>query len=179
MTVLALTLASESGQVEEIARTFGVNWGHLSAQIVSFSIVCALLYWLAYQPVLKMLEERRHQIALGLANTEKINAALAAIESQRRQTIASAQSEATHIVADARGVAVRLKEQEAARAAATAADIVRKAREAAAYEHTRMLAELRHEVGHLVVATTAAVAGRVLTTDDQRRLAEETTRQLQ
>ena len=37
-----------------------------------------------------------------------------------------------------------------------------------------MLAELRREVGRLVVQTTAAVIGKVLTPDDQRRLAEET-----
>jgi hypothetical protein len=41
-----------------------------------------------------------------------------------------------------------------------------------------MLAQLRHEVGHLVIETTAAVAGRVLTPDDHRRLVEETAHQL-
>ena len=37
-------------------------------------------------------------------------------------------------------------------------------------------AELRREVGRLVVQTTATVIGKVLTPDDQRRLAEETAR---
>ena len=41
-----------------------------------------------------------------------------------------------------------------------------------------MLAELKREVGRLVVETTAAVTGKVLTPEDQRRLAEETARQL-
>jgi F-type H+-transporting ATPase subunit b len=77
-------------------------------------------------------------------------------------------------VADAREVARRLQEQEARQATAAAAQVVQKAREAALLEHARMLAELRREVGHLVVQTTAAVAGKVLTADDQRRLAEET-----
>ena len=40
----------------QIAETFGVDWPHLTAQVVSFAIVCALLYWLAYKPVLAMLE---------------------------------------------------------------------------------------------------------------------------
>ncbi len=164
--------------VAEIARTFGVDWPHLTAQLVSFSIVCGLLYWLAYTPVLRMLEERRRQIAQGLANTEKINAALAAVEDQRRQTIAAAQAEATRLVAEARAVGERLRQQEAARASAAGEQIVAKARDAAAQEHARMLAELRQEVGHLVVETTAAVAGKVLTTDDQRRLAEEAARHL-
>jgi len=39
-----------------------------------------------------------------------------------------------------------------------------------------MLAELKREVGRLVVQTTATVTGRVLTEEDRRRLAEETTK---
>ena len=53
-----------------------------------------------------------------------------------------------------------------------------KAREAAEQEHARMFAELRREVGRLVVQTTTAVIGKVLTPDDERRLAEETARHL-
>jgi F-type H+-transporting ATPase subunit b len=41
-----------------------------------------------------------------------------------------------------------------------------------------MLAEVKGEVGRLVVQTTAKVAGKVLTAEDQRRLAEETARHL-
>ena len=94
MNVLALMLHGDrGGPVEKIATTFGVDWPHLTAQFISFAIVCVALYWLAYQPVLRMLEARRQQIALGLANTEKINAALANIESQRKSVMADAQAQ--------------------------------------------------------------------------------------
>src|SRR6266850_5402539 len=100
MTIFALMAQQSGGQIQEIARTFGVDWPHLTAQIISFSIVCALLYWLAYQPVLRMLEVRRQQIAQGQANTEKINAALANIEVQRQGVIADARVEANRFIAD-------------------------------------------------------------------------------
>jgi F-type H+-transporting ATPase subunit b len=41
-----------------------------------------------------------------------------------------------------------------------------------------MLAELRREVGRLVVDTTGKVTGKILTPADQQRLADETSRQL-
>ena len=41
-----------------------------------------------------------------------------------------------------------------------------------------MLAELKHEVGRLVVQTTASVTGKILTADDHRRLAEETAKRI-
>ena len=180
MSVLALMLQQEAvgGPVEKIARTFGVDWPHLTAQLVSFAIVCAALYLLAYKPVLRMLEARRQQIALGLANTEKINAALANIESQRQSVMADAQAQSTRLIAEARDIAKRLQEQEAQRSIVTAEQIMAKAREAAEQEHARMFAELRREVGRLVVQTTTAVVGKVLTPDDERRLAEETARHL-
>jgi len=162
----------------QLAQTFGVDWPHLMAQVISFSIVCVLLYWFAYTPVLAMLAKRRELIAQGLENTEKINARLAAMDAQREQILAQARDEAGHLIDDARVVAKRIRQQEADRATATADRIVLKAREQAEREHAVMLAMVKREIGHLVVETTAAVAGRVLTPDDQRRLVQETTRQL-
>ena len=38
--------------------------------------------------------------------------------------------------------------------------------------------QLKRELGHLVVETTAKVTGKILTADDQKRLQEEAVRQL-
>jgi F-type H+-transporting ATPase subunit b len=173
-----LAEAESSGQIEQIASTFGVDWPHLISQMISFSIVCALLYWFAYNPVLRMLAERRQLIAQGLADSEKIKAELAKTEAQRQEVMAQANLEATQFIEEARGAAARLREQETQKAIATAEQIIAKAREAAAQDHTRMLAELKQEVGRLVVKTTAVVTGKILTAEDQQRLAEETARKL-
>src|SRR6266404_5650747 len=50
--------------------------------------------------------------------------------------------------------------------------------EAAAAESAREKANLKREIGRLVVETTGRVTGKILTPDDQKRLADETTRQL-
>ena len=168
----------DEGQVEKIARTFGVDWPHLVAQIVSFCIVCALLYWLAYQPVLKMLGMRRQQIAHGLANAEKIKAELARTEAQRQEVISQANVQATKIIEEAHAAAARVQQRETQNAIAAAEQIMAKSREVAAQDYARMLTELKREVGRLVVQTTATVTGKILTAEDQRRLSEETVREL-
>jgi F-type H+-transporting ATPase subunit b len=175
---LLLTEVEGGGQVEQIARTFGVDWPHLIAQIVSFAIVCALLYLFAYKPVLKMLTTRRELIAQGLANSEKIQAELAKTETQRQEVIAQANVEAAQLLEDARSAAARLREQETQKAHVAADQIIARARADAASDHTQMLAQLKREVGRLVVQTTAAITGKVLTTEDQERLAQETAREL-
>lgn len=165
-------------QIQQIANTFGVDWQHLFAQIISFGIVCALLYFFAYKRVLAMLEERRRRIAEGLANAEKSKVELSRAEAQRLEVLSQANAQATKLIEEARAAAARVQEQETQKAIAAAEQIIAKAREAAAADHARMLTELKREVGRLVVQTTATVTGKVLTPDDQRRLAEETARQL-
>ena len=177
MDLLVIAVA-QGGPLAEVAHTFGVDWPHLLAQIVSFSIVCAVLYALAYQPILKMLAARREQIAQGLANAEKIKQQLARIEVERRAVLASADAEGRQLVEEARAAAARLHADETRKASAAAEQIVLKAQAAAEREHARMLADLKRQIGRLVIQTSAAVTGKILTADDQRRLAEETARQL-
>src|SRR5882672_5821562 len=138
-------------QAQAVAATFGVDWPHLFAQIVSFCIVCFILYRFASRPVLTMLEVRRQQIALGVANEERIKAELARTEAQRQEVMAQANAQATKFIEEARAAAARVREQETEKAIAAAEQIVTNARAAAAQEHDRMLAELKREVGKLVV----------------------------
>ena len=173
-----LAAADGGGQVEEIAKTFGVDWPHLIAQMISFGIVCLILQRYAYKPVLKTLELRRQQIAESVANTEKIKAELAQTEVHRQEMMSQAGVQANKLIEEARSAAGRVGEQETQKAIAAAEQIIAKAREAADQDYARMLADLKRDVGRLVVQTTSVVAGKVLTAEDQRRLEDETTKQL-
>jgi len=158
--------------------TLGIRWIELLAQTISFSLVLFVLWKLAYKPVFTMLETRREKIASGLANAEKIKAQLAQTEVDRHKALAEAGELANKIIAEARAAASRVTEQETQKAIAAAELIIAKAREASAQERAAMLVELKREVGRLVVQTTLTVTGKVLTADDQRRLAEETQKQI-
>jgi len=179
MRARAVQSAAESGgQIETIARTFGVDWTHLVAQIVSFGIVCVVLYLLAYKPILRILEARREQIASGLANAEKIKAELVRIDAERLEILSKADAEGKRLIDEARAAAARVQAEETRKAIAAAEQVLVRAREATERDRAQMLADLKREVGRLVVQTTAAVTGKILTADDHRRLSEETARHL-
>jgi len=179
MNTLALLAEVDSGgQIQQIANKFGVDWPHLGAQIISFCIVCLLLHRFAYKPILKMLEQRRCQIAQGLADTEKIKAELADTEVRRQEVMLQADAQANKLIEEARQAAARVQQQETQKAIAAAEQLMITARETAAQEHARMLADLKREVGQLVVQSTALVTGKMLTKEDQRRMAEETVKRL-
>ena len=162
----------------DIGTRFGWDLPHFIAQVISFCIVAFCLYHFAYKNILNMLTERRQRIADGLANADKIKKELARTEAMQREVLEKANAQATRLIEEARAAAARVQEQETQKAIAQAEQIIAKAREAAVLEHTRMLTELKREVTGLVVKATSAVTGKILTADDQQRLAEETRRQL-
>ena len=164
--------------MNETIQALGIQWPKLIAQFVNFSIVLFVLWRFAYKPVFAMLETRREKIAEGLANAENIKAELARTEASRQEILAKAGDQANQIIAEVREAAARVREQETQKAIAAAGRIIAKAREATAQDHARMLVELKREVGRLVVQTTTTVTGKILTPEDQRRLAEETEKEL-
>ena len=98
--------------------------------------------------------------------------------SQRQDVLAQARAEAATLIENAHAAAARVRAQETQKAhrRLPSRSSPRRA-EVAAQDRARMLADLSAEVGRLVVQTTATVTGKILTPDDHRRLAEETTRQ--
>ena len=180
--MILLAAASGTGEsankAQQIFDTFGVNWPLFISQCIAFLIVAFLLKRFAYQPVLEMLEQRRQKIAEGMENADKIKAELAETQTERDKVMAEANQRAEKLIADAKEAAKQVGEAESQRAVKQAEEIVRKAREVTEADRERMMAELKSEIGRLVVETTAKVSGKVLTTEDQQRLIDETNKEL-
>jgi F-type H+-transporting ATPase subunit b len=173
-----LAAANLADTAKETLEQFGVDWPHFGAQCVSFLLVAGLLYKFAYKPVLAVLDERRKKIEESLQAADKMKKELANAQAKAQEILNQASAQGLKMIEEARAAAAKVQETETQKAIAAATDIVTKARQASEAEHARMLAELRREVGRLVVATTTKVTGKVLTPDDQNRLAEEANRQL-
>jgi F-type H+-transporting ATPase subunit b len=176
-----LVLAASGGFVEmakETGETFGWNLWLFLSQVISFVLVALLLRIFAYKPILKVLHERRERIAEALRNADKIKQQLAEAEKQRAEILAKANAEAQKIIDAARESAAVIASRKEQEAIAAAEQIIAKARQESALEHERTMAELKRELGRLVIDTTAKVTGKVLTPEDQRRLQEEAQRQL-
>ena len=175
-------LAAEGGgfvsQMQQTGEQFGFNRAIFVSQVVSFLIVAFLLKKFAYGPILKVLLERRERIEAGLKNAEQIKAELAKTESARQEILNKANVQANKFIEEARAAAAKVQEVETQKAIAAAEQIIAKARQAAEADHARMMSELRKEIGSLVVKATSAVTGKVLTMDDQKRLIDETNRQI-
>ena len=161
-----------------LLQDLGVDGPKLIAQLINFAIVLFVLWRFAYKPVFEMLETRRKTIAESMDNAEKIKTELAETQAERDKVLAEANQKAQEMIADAKEAAKQVGEAEGQKAVKQAEEIIRKAREATEADRDSMMAELKAEIGRLVVDTTAKVSGKVLTSDDHQRLIDETNKEL-
>jgi len=176
--ILAQSSSGILDSAKETADTFGWNPWLFFSQVISFVIVALLLRRFAYKPILGVLEERRRRIEEGLLNADKIKKELAEAEKRYAEILAKANADAQKMIDEARESSAHLAERKQQEAVTAAEQIIAKAREATAIEHERTMEALKRELGRLVVETTAKVTGKVLNSDDQKRLQEEAARQL-
>ncbi len=164
--------------MSEILRTFGVNWPDFLAQTLAFAAVVFILWKFAFGPIIAVLEERRRRIAEGMSNADKIKLQLAESEVKYREILDQANAQAQKLVNEARASSDALAERRQQDAITESERIIARAREATQLEHDRVLNDVKRELGRLVIDTASKVTGKILNDDDQRRLNEETARQV-
>ncbi len=165
-------------EIGRILGSFGVNWTSFFASLANFIVLLVILQRFAYRPLLQVLDERRRKIAESMKQTEQIREELARTQAARDEVLGKANEAAQRMIEEAREAAKKFHDQKLSEALAAAQETLRKAGESGRQERDRMLADLRRDMVALVVATTARVTGKILTADDQRRLQEETLKEL-
>lgn len=140
----------------------GINGGLLLAQLVNFIVVALIIYFLAWKPIVRILEARRERIAKGLEDAAQAEQRLANAEREAAKLLDQRRAEANKLIEEARG---RGEEQakvvlEEARREAEA--IRAKARQDAIEERDAILASVRTQVAQVAVAAAERVIGQSL-----------------
>lgn len=162
----------------DIADQFGLELPKLIAQVIIFLVVFYVLKTKAFGPILAMLEQRRQRIADGESKLEKIARDLAEAEKNAQAIVDKANDDANRLVKEAGDSAKSLAEKRQQEAIQEATQIIAKAREAAQVEHDQLLSSLKSQFGRMVSDATARVTGKVLNSDDQSRINQETAAQV-
>ncbi|HEY5742453.1 MAG TPA: F0F1 ATP synthase subunit B [Terrimicrobiaceae bacterium] len=164
--------------ITQIFTNFGVSWPKFIAQVILFLIVYWVLNKYAFAPVLKMLAERRRRIEEGQHNAERIKKQLAEAELRYQEVLRKANEDATKLLEEARTTGDAIGQKQLQQAIKDAEGIVAKAQDTIVQERNKMVAEVKKEMVDLVVKTTTKVVGKVMTPEDQKRLSEETVKQI-
>jgi F-type H+-transporting ATPase subunit b len=151
----------------------GINLGYLVAQILNFLIILILLRAWAYDPVLRLLAQRRERIAKSLEDARIAEEARANAERDAQQRLSQAQQEAQRMVAEASQRAEQAAAGARSQAETEARRIIEQARAEAEVERNRALADLRSQVVALSLAAAQRVVGATLDEQRQRQLVND------
>jgi len=151
----------------------GINLGYLISQIVNFTLLAVLLYFVAYKPILRMLDERSARIKKGLEDAELASKRAAEMEQAFEQRMAEARKDGQEIIAQATQLSEKARQDILETAREDARTLVEKAKEEIVRERDLAMAELRQQVADLSLTISEKVIGKTLDEQRQRQLIAE------
>jgi F-type H+-transporting ATPase subunit b len=140
----------------------GINLPGLITQIVSFVILFAVLKMLLYKPILKMLEQRSQKIQDSLESAERVSKEAASQQEEMQGQIEAARTEGQQLIAQAREVADRFREEELAKARVDIDNERTRATANIQRERDAAIEDLRREFASLAITAAERVIERSL-----------------
>ena len=141
--------------------------------LICFGITFYVLKRFAFGPIQRTIDERRDRIRKAIEEADRARAEAREQLEEHRRLMGQAKSDAAGILAEARKVADAQIERVKHEAEEERARRLEETRRQIDAETKRSLDLIRSEVAELTLAATARVTGKVLDTDDQRRLIDE------
>jgi F-type H+-transporting ATPase subunit b len=148
----------------------GINLGYLLIQILGIVIILVFMKAFAYQPIIRVLEERQARIAKGLEDARQAAIARDNADAEAKKILDAARAEAAKVRQQAAEQGEDTRKGIIKQAETQADDIVAAAREEAEEERDRILAELRSQVVSIAIAATNKLVQESLDGERQRAL---------
>ncbi|MCL4263797.1 MAG: F0F1 ATP synthase subunit B [Anaerolineae bacterium] len=148
----------------------GINVGYLFMQIILFVTLFLVLRGYLYNPIIRVLEERKARIAKGLEDARQAAIARDNADAQAKKVLDEARAEAAKIRQEAAGQAEEQARTILAQASEEAKGVVANASEEAEAERNRILADLRGQVASIAIAAANKLVGESLSEERQRVL---------
>ena len=156
----------------EALANLGIDWKLLLAQVVNFVVVLLVLKHFAYQPMLKLLDERTAKIEKGLADAENAGKKLGEMEVREKAVLSEARSEAKRILAEADEAA---QKRDAAKIAETEARVKKLLQESEAKmsaDQKKMLEEAKQELAGTVLLAVEKILREKMDSAKEKELIE-------
>ena len=151
----------------------GINLPGLVTQVVSFVILFAILYKLLYNPVLKMLDQRSNRIRESLEAAQQARDEAAQSSQEVEKQIDVARAEGQQLVAQAREVADRFREEELAKVRTEIEAERNRAQANIQRERDAAIEELRREFAGMAIDAAERIINTSLDESIHRQVIEQ------
>lgn len=167
-----------SNPVDAVAGKFGLNGTMFAAQLVNFVIVLVILWVFVYNPITKILEERKEKIEKSVKQADEIEKRVANIEKERDSVIVEAKKQAQEIAEKAQIDASKRGDEMIAAAKREVERVIAKGKQQLADEKTDMLREMRKDVVDIAMKAAARIVEDSVDEKKSKSLAEEVVRKM-
>ncbi|MDO8513643.1 MAG: F0F1 ATP synthase subunit B [bacterium] len=156
----------------ETLKEFGIQWPLLVASILNFLILLFLLKKFLYQPILKVLDERKEIIAKSIENAEAIENERVEMEARVKSSLRLANSEAAKIINQAHKTAEKAKDEIMDTAHRQAEKMLERAKSEIAQERQDTVKAIRKETAGLISNALRKIVGKSQLTDEDKIIKE-------
>ncbi len=158
---------------EQLPAPFRTNIGLIIWTWIVFIGLFLLLRKYAFPPIVRLTEERERKIARQLEEAEKASSEAQAVLAEHRKLLEGSKAEAHALIADAKSVAQKEREQLLEKTREEQLLLLDRAKREIAAERERAVLELRKEAVDLSLAVAAKLIQERLDSDTDRKLVEK------
>ncbi len=148
----------------------GINLSTLLAQLVNFFILFALLYFLAYKPILRMFDERSRKIRESVEQAEQVREQAALADEEHKKTLEAASKEGQEAISRAMRAGDEARQRAEQEAREQAGVLLDRARQEIQRERDEAASELREEFADLTMVAAEKVIEKSLDKEAHREL---------
>lgn len=155
--------------MDELVKTFHIDWKLMIAQIVNFAVVLAVLWRFALKPLQKLMSERAHEIDKSLQQAKDIERKLAEADKTTEQTIMQAKKESQAIITEANQEADKIRQVKMAELKEEMAKVVVDTKATLQNEKAEMVKQAKSEVADMVINVSSKIVGRNMNTESNKK----------
>ncbi len=156
--------------MEELVKTFYIDWKLLLAQLINFFIVLGVLWKFALKPLRQTMDKRSAEIARSLDQAKEIEQKLVETDRTKMETIFQAKKESQQIIAQAQKEAEVLRAKKMNELKVEMEKIVDQTKASLITEREQMLRDIKSEVADLVIAVSSKILEKNISNEDNKKI---------
>lgn len=155
---------------DSLTASLGLNLSLFIFQLVNFTIVAVIIWFMILKPLVKKMEERKKMVDESVDNAKAIETNLQMSEQKFQEKIDEAKVEANKVIARAQDEANRLGDRMKEKAEADVDELLKQAKVKILDEKNKMVKELKAETGSLVVSAVEKILGEKINEKTDKKL---------
>jgi len=165
--------------MDDLIKTFHIDWRLLIAQIINFSIVVVVLGLFALKPLIKMMKEREDKITEGIKHAEEMEEKIKDVAKLKEEEIKQGRKEAQNLIAQAEKKAEDLRQEKIKKTITEIEKMAVDARGRIREERDEMIKSVKDELGALIATALNRVTSNVISEKTHTQVIDDVIKDLE